>query len=53
MMTPLIDEPPWTRRRKILKGGMNVVVWEKYMDHKWTEVPASDLLEIVSDICMF
>jgi hypothetical protein len=49
MMTPLIDEPPWTRRRKILKGGMTVVVWEKYMDYKWTEVPASDLLEIVSD----
>jgi len=46
MMTPLIDEPPWTRRRKILKGGMTVVVWEKYMDYKWTEVPASDLLEI-------
>ena len=46
MMVPLIEEPPWTRRRKVSK--QNNIVWEKLMgdNYEWKEVPPSDLLQI-------
>ena len=45
MMVPLIDEPPWTRRRKSSKTGN--MVWEKLYDNRdWREVAPSDLLQI-------
>jgi hypothetical protein len=44
MMIPLIDEPPWTRRRRI---SGDVIVWEKIQDnHEWKQVAPSDLLQI-------
>jgi zinc finger MYND domain-containing protein 10 len=45
MFVPLIDEPPWTRRRMKSKDG--TVVWEKLYDNKeWKEVAPKDLIQI-------
>uniref|UniRef100_A0A7S2LHJ0 Uncharacterized protein n=1 Tax=Leptocylindrus danicus TaxID=163516 RepID=A0A7S2LHJ0_9STRA len=41
MIIPLIDEPPWTRRR-IVNGTR---IWEKLVDNQWTQVPPSELLQ--------
>jgi zinc finger MYND domain-containing protein 10 len=38
-LIPLIENPPWTRRRADGK-------WEKLIDFKWTVVPNEDLLRI-------
>lgn len=52
LMVPLIEEPPWTRRRSIERRGMDGVVsakmiWEKLDDHnEWKEVPPADLLRL-------
>lgn len=48
-VVPLIDEPPWTRRRTVRRDGDtgDVVVWEKYGDsHRWEEVAPADLLRL-------
>lgn len=43
IFVPLIDEPPWTRRRKRCSDGP--FVWEKLYDNKeWKEVAPSELL---------
>lgn len=39
MMVPLIENPPWTRRTKEGK-------WQKFINHRWQEVPPKDLLKI-------
>lgn len=41
MMIPLIDEPPWTRRRVV----NNNRLWEKLIDNQWIQVSPSDLLQ--------
>ena len=47
MIVPLVDEPPWTRRRvKQSKEEGNKTVWEKYIDNQWDEINVSDLLQI-------
>ena len=52
LMVPLIEEPPWTRRRETAdKQVLDIVttskmVWEKYIDNEWAEVPSRDLLKI-------
>ena len=47
MIVPLIDEPPWTRRRvKQSKEEGNKTVWEKYIENQWDEINVSDLLQI-------
>jgi hypothetical protein len=48
MMIPLIDEPPWTRRRMCFNVTKDLVqVWEKVVhDHEWKQVAPSDLLQI-------
>ena len=40
LIVPLIDNPPWTRR--ISTTGK----WEKWVDMKWTSVPAAELLKL-------
>jgi hypothetical protein len=45
LFVPLIEEPPWTRRRIRTKDG--IVVWEKLFDNKeWKEVAPKDLIQI-------
>jgi hypothetical protein len=49
LMVPLIEEPPWTRRRQVEKvedGRTSTkVVWEKLNDNnEWSEVLPEDLL---------
>eukprot|EP00578_Thalassiosira_sp_NH16_P004914 CAMPEP_0181138270 /NCGR_PEP_ID=MMETSP1071-20121207/34156_1 /TAXON_ID=35127 /ORGANISM="Thalassiosira sp., Strain NH16" /LENGTH=808 /DNA_ID=CAMNT_0023225093 /DNA_START=54 /DNA_END=2480 /DNA_ORIENTATION=- len=54
LMVPLIEEPPWTRRRSIERrrpGDGDVIstttIWEKLDDHnEWKEVPPPDLLRL-------
>ena len=50
LMIPLIEEPPWTRRRQSEKGGdgdSNTMIWEKLNEHnEWSEVSPSDLLRL-------
>jgi len=47
LMIPLIEEPPWTRRRTIaVKGKQNEHKWEKLVNNKWETIPPSDLLQI-------
>ena len=50
---PLIDEPPWTRRRqisrlsKISSNAESNMVWEKYSENnQWMETPSSQLLHV-------
>ena len=43
-LVPLIENPPWTRRREGAGGGGGGVVWEKYVDFAWRHVPTQDLL---------
>ena len=46
IMVPLIDEPPWTRRRRVSKKKEDIV-WEKLFDnHEWRKVPHNELLQI-------
>ncbi len=40
LVVPLIDNPPWTRR--IAATG----TWEKWIEMKWTPVPAAELLKL-------
>jgi len=45
MFVPLIDEPPWTRRRFL--PNTNTVVWEKLHDNnEWKDVPTHELLKV-------
>uniref|UniRef100_A0A7S2RRX2 Uncharacterized protein n=1 Tax=Mucochytrium quahogii TaxID=96639 RepID=A0A7S2RRX2_9STRA len=37
LIIPLIENPPWTRRK-------DDGIWEKLVDHKWAPVPPQDLL---------
>lgn len=60
LFIPLIDEPPWTRRRRkqikytpyISKdpdssdAANEVLVWEKYIEQEWTEIKPRDLLNM-------
>lgn len=47
MMVPLIDEPPWTRRRRISNDKGEIIVWEKLFDnHEWRKVAPNELLQI-------
>lgn len=47
MMVPLIDEPPWTRRRtETDKKENNNMIWEKYINNSWETVQPGDLLQI-------
>lgn len=43
-MVPLIEEPPWTRRRKCEKDGK--LVWEKLEQNEWSVVNNADLLKL-------
>jgi len=44
LMVPLMEEPPWTRRRE---GKGKQMIWEKLDDHnEWSEVPPTDLLRL-------
>jgi len=55
MMIPLIDEPPWTRRRikssTSTKDCSNTAfIWEKLMDdQEWKEVESSELLHMTKN----
>ncbi|KAL7439227.1 hypothetical protein ACHAXM_007839 [Skeletonema potamos] len=49
LMVPLIEEPPWTRRRQVEQRKddctISKIVWEKLNDHnEWSEVLPKDLL---------
>lgn len=44
LFVPLIEEPPWTRRRIKTKDG--IVVWEKLFDNEWKEVAPKDLIQV-------
>eukprot|EP00984_Skeletonema_dohrnii_P015258 scaffold6551_cov91-Skeletonema_dohrnii-CCMP3373.AAC.1 len=49
LMVPLIEEPPWTRRRQVEQKGDDLtttkIVWEKFNDNnEWSEVFPKDLL---------
>lgn len=59
LFIPLIDEPPWTRRRSKTRyvpstttgtGASDrtneILVWEKYIDQEWKEIHPGDLLNI-------
>ena len=51
LFIPLLEEPPWTRRRSKNKnysknGEESIVIWEKYIDNEWKEVSSSDLLQM-------
>ena len=50
LMVPLIEEPPWTRRRMVEKRGTSTAsssIWEKLDDNnEWREVPSNDLLRL-------
>ena len=50
LFIPLIDEPPWSRRRNKSNNqssnGENEIVWEKYIDQEWKEIRPCDLLQI-------
>ena len=54
LMIPLIEEPPWTRRRekKVLSKASpdnkthTRTVWEKFIDNEWKEVLSKDLLKV-------
>ena len=47
LMIPLIEEPPWTRRRTLaVEGKQNEHRWEKLVNNKWETIPLSDLLQI-------
>jgi hypothetical protein len=48
LMIPLIEEPPWTRRRRVEKGGgQSTIVWEKLNDqNEWSIVSNADLLRL-------
>lgn len=59
LFIPLIDEPPWTRRRDGVRRGAvdeskveskmegdTTTVWEKYIDQEWKEIQPCDLLQI-------
>ena len=48
LMIPLIEEPPWTRRRLLPTGKEETPkhVWEKLIDNKWETVLPSDLLQM-------
>ena len=55
LMVPLIEEPPWTRRRLVqMRGGgtsittnNKMMIWEKMDEHnEWKEVPSTDLLRL-------
>lgn len=56
LMIPLIDEPPWTRRREQVQSisgsssdeqqKSSFFVWEKFIDNAWLVVPPSDLLQV-------
>ena len=43
LLVPLLDEPPWTRRR--MENGETE--WEKWIDDQWKPVPAQDLIQLV------
>lgn len=46
MMVPLIDEPPWTRRRRV-SNKKDDIVWEKLYDNfEWRKVEPKQLLQI-------
>lgn len=49
LMVPLIEEPPWTRRRQVEQRRddrtISKIIWEKLNDtHEWSEVLPKDLL---------
>jgi len=47
MMVPLINEPPWTRRRVISdKNDDQKIIWEKYIDNNWEKVESENLLRL-------
>lgn len=47
LMVPLIEEPPWTRRRMLEKGGTSSMIWEKLNEHnEWDVVSPTDLLRL-------
>jgi len=53
MFIPLIDEPPWTRRRQVQKSSStsssleSTMIWEKFMEsNEWKEVLSSKLLQV-------
>ncbi len=47
LFIPLIDEPPWTRRRtKNMPTTGEVLVWEKFVNQEWKEIAPSELLQI-------
>jgi hypothetical protein len=59
LFIPLIDEPPWTRRRSKTRyvpsttigteasdRSNEILVWEKYVDQEWKEIHPGDLLNI-------
>jgi hypothetical protein len=55
LMVPLLENPPWVRRgittnttttSSGVGGGGGGGGWQKYIDHKWTDVPSGDLLRL-------
>lgn len=58
LFIPLIDEPPWTRRRSkpatyvskssnpSMGDSDEILVWEKFIDQEWKEVQSTDLLNV-------
>ena len=54
LFVPLVEEPPWTRRRTVVVGGRSdggattKVVWEKLHRNEWKEVPPSELLHLTN-----
>ena len=52
LMVPLLEEPPWTRRRQVVTIGKDTeharVAWEKFVENKWEEIPLDELLHITN-----
>lgn len=48
LLIPLIEEPPWTRKRVDKEAGKT---WEKFIDNEWREVKKENLLKMVCTHC--
>ncbi|KAL3782387.1 hypothetical protein HJC23_005435 [Cyclotella cryptica] len=47
LMVPLIEEPPWTRRRLSEKDGTSSTIWEKLNEHnEWDVVSPTELFRV-------
>ena len=44
LLIPLVEEPPWTRKRVDNEGKR---IWEKFIDNQWREVKKENLLILV------